>query len=89
MRVIDVMDFDAYARVMSYLESVSIVTSVNVTQFAAGDLVLDVTSRGDAQVLARVLSLGNVLRAVGDPGASNSFFGSTVDFVVVDRERRQ
>jgi len=89
MRIVDVMDFEAYARVMSYLESVSIVTSVNVARFGEGDLVLDVTSRGDAQVLARVLSLGNVLRAVGDPGGSSAFFGGTVDFVVVEREPRR
>jgi hypothetical protein len=89
LRVMNVDDFDDYARVMSYLESVSVLTSVNIDRFAAGELLLDVTSRGDVQVLSRVLSLGNVLRAVGDTSGANQFFGATADFVVVGGEPLQ
>jgi hypothetical protein len=90
LRITNVTDFATYARVMSYLESVSMVASVNVQRFAGGDLLLDVTSRGDQQVLSRVLSLGNVLRPVGGGvSGANSFFGETVDFVVVGGELRR
>jgi len=48
-------------RVVEYLESVSIIESVDVESFAGGDLVLRVTARGDASQLDRVLTLDGEL----------------------------
>ena len=62
LRVSGVESFDDYARVMSYLDSVSILSSVDVDSFSGSELLLRVQSRGDAEVLGRTLTLGNVVR---------------------------
>lgn len=59
--VIDVGSAGDYGRVMSYLESLSVLQSVNVESLERGVLSLRVDARGGAPVLERVLALGGVL----------------------------
>lgn len=63
-----------YGRVMRFLDSVSLLETVDVETFEESVLTLRVAARGDADVLERTLSLGEVLapvqRSFGD-GASN------------------
>ncbi|HEY8522027.1 MAG TPA: DUF2066 domain-containing protein [Gammaproteobacteria bacterium] len=66
--VLDVASFADYGRVMSYLESLSVLQSVDVEALDGGVLSLRVTARGDASVLERVLGLGGVLRRAERPG---------------------
>jgi uncharacterized protein len=62
LRVLDVKSPDDYGRVMSYLEKVSSLQSVDVESLERGTLTVRVAARGDARVLERVLALGGVLR---------------------------
>ncbi len=62
LRVLDVKTPDDYGRVMSYLEKVSSLQSVDVESLERGTLTVRVAARGDARVLERVLALGGVLR---------------------------
>jgi len=62
LRVLDVKTPDDYGRVMSYLEKVSSLQSVDVESLDRGTLTVRVAARGDARVLERVLALGGVLR---------------------------
>jgi hypothetical protein len=62
LRVLDVKTADDYGRVMSYLEKVSALQSVDVESLERGTLTVRVAARGDARVLERVLALGGVLR---------------------------
>jgi hypothetical protein len=62
LRVLDVKTPDDYGRVMSYLEKVSSLQSVDVESLERGTLTLRVAARGDARVLERMLALGGVLR---------------------------
>ncbi len=50
---------------MSYLETLSVLQSVDVESLERGVLTLRVAARGDAQVLERVLALGGVLAPAG------------------------
>jgi hypothetical protein len=59
--VSDVATLADYGRVMSYLESLSMLASVDVENFAGTELNLRVAARGDEDVLTRVLALGGVL----------------------------
>jgi hypothetical protein len=59
--VLDVASVDAYGRVMSYLESQSVLQSVDVEGFEGTTLRLRVAVRGDDRVVERVLTLGGVL----------------------------
>ena len=68
LRVLDVATPADYGRVMSYLETLSALQSVDVESFERGTLNLRVAARGDARVLERVLALGGVLRADASPG---------------------
>jgi len=61
LAVVDVDDFDTYGRVVSYLETLSILQSIDVEEFAEGVLTLRLSLRGDDIVLERVLTLGGVL----------------------------
>jgi hypothetical protein len=70
VRVLDVATPADYGRVMSYLETVSVLQSVDVEGLERGTLSLRVAARGDARVLERVLALGGVLRL--DSAASGS-----------------
>jgi len=72
--VVDVDDFDTYGRVMSYLETLSILQTIDVVEFAEGVLTLRVSLRGDDTVLERVLTLGGVLEpAVALTGPTATF----------------
>lgn len=51
-----------YGRVMSYLESQSVLQNVDVEALEGGVLTLRAAARGDAEVVRRVLALGGVLR---------------------------
>jgi hypothetical protein len=59
--LLDVRNMDAYGRVMSYLESQSVLQSVDVEGFEGTTLRLRVAVRGDDRVVERVLTLGGVL----------------------------
>jgi hypothetical protein len=59
--VLEVTSLDDYGRVMSYLESQSVLSSVDVEGFDGTTLRLRVASRGDDRVVERVLTLGGVL----------------------------
>jgi hypothetical protein len=63
LRVLDVTTPADYGRVMSYLETVSSLQSVDVESLERGTLTVRVAARGDARVLERVLALGGVLRS--------------------------
>ena len=79
--VLDVTTPADYARVISYLEGLSVLQSVDVDGLDGSALQLRVTGRGDAQVLERVLALGGVLSAANSPGATLP--GNTLVFRMV------
>ena len=56
-----VESLDDYGRVMSYLESLSVLQSVQLEQLVDTEMTLRVEARGGALVLNRVLALGDVL----------------------------
>ena len=56
-----VESLDDYGRVMSYLESLSVLQSVQLEQLVGTEMTLRVEARGGAPVLNRVLALGDVL----------------------------
>jgi hypothetical protein len=60
--VLDVMTIDDYGRLMRYLESLSVLETVQVEAFQAGALTMQLAARGDTAVLARMFSLGGLLR---------------------------
>jgi hypothetical protein len=71
--ILDVVSLGDYGRVMSYLETLSVLQTVEVESLDRGVLTLRVAARGDARLLERVLALGGVLNppnAVGSPGTS-------------------
>jgi hypothetical protein len=72
LTVLDVATLADYGRVLSYLERLSVLQSVDVDSFEHGSLNLKVVARGDSRVLGRVLALGGVLTpndSGGDGGA--------------------
>jgi hypothetical protein len=75
--VLDVSSAADYGRVMSYLESLSMLQSVDVDGLDRGVLSLRVNARGGAQVLERVLALGGVLSpatgGASQPGPALAF----------------
>jgi hypothetical protein len=75
LRVLDIATPADYGRVMSYLEKVSALQSVDVESLDRGTLTVRVAARGDARVLERVLALGGVLRpATAAPGGGGLVF---------------
>ena len=66
LTVLDVATLGDYGRVVSYLETLTVLQSVDVESLERGVLTLRVAARGDAQVLERVLALGGVLAPAGD-----------------------
>jgi uncharacterized protein len=75
LRVLDVKTPADYGRVMSYLEKVTSLRSVDVESLERGTLTVRVAARGDARVLERVLALGGVLRPdAATPGAGALVF---------------
>ena len=69
--VLDVTSFEQYASVMSHLESLSVLQSVDVEALEGSVLRLRVAARGEDSVVERLLTLGGVLvpaaRAPGGP----------------------
>jgi hypothetical protein len=78
--VLDVTSVDAYGRVMSHLESQSVLQSVDVDGLEGTTLRLRVAVRGDDRVVERVLTLGGVL--VPTAGAAAAPAGETLVFRV-------
>ncbi|HEX5050062.1 MAG TPA: DUF2066 domain-containing protein [Gammaproteobacteria bacterium] len=70
--VLDVSSAADYGRVMSYLESLSVLQSVDVDSLDRGVLSLRINARGGAQVLERVLALGGVLSPATSGAAQSS-----------------
>ena len=60
--VVGVETLDDYGRVMSYLERLSVLDSVQMERMAGAELTLRVAARGGSLVLERVLALGDVLK---------------------------
>ena len=61
LTVVGIESLDDYGRVMSYLESLSVLQTVQPEQLVGTELTLRVEARGGAVVLNRVLALGDVL----------------------------
>ena len=61
LMVSGIQSLDDYGRVMSYLESLSVLQSVQLEQLVDTEMTLRVEARGGALVLNRVLALGDVL----------------------------
>lgn len=59
--VAGIESLDDYGRVMSYLESLSVLQSVQLEQLVGTEMTLQVQARGGPLVLNRVLALGDVL----------------------------
>lgn len=84
LTVHNVRSLGDYGRVMSYLESVSLLTSVDVDGFDGAELNLRLAARGDEAVLERVLALGGVLaRAPGAVPRAGGLGGDGMHFEVV------
>ena len=84
LRVSGVRDFDTYARVLAYLESVSVLSEVNVASFRGSELLLNVVSRGDPDVLSRTFGLDDVLRErTPSFGSQPLRTGNTLELTVV------
>ena len=64
-----VESLDDYGRVMSYLQSLSVLQSVQLEQLVGTEMTLRVEARGGALVLNRVLALGDVLSRSSAGGA--------------------
>jgi uncharacterized protein len=65
--VLDVTSLEAYGRVMSYLESLTVLQSVDVEGFDGSTLNLRIAARGDDRVVERLLTLGGVLATAPVP----------------------
>ena len=68
LKVLGVESLDDYGRVMSYLESLSVLRSVQLEQLVGTEMTLQVQAHGGALVLNRVLALGDVLSRSGAGG---------------------
>ena len=84
--VTDVGSLGDYGRVVSYLETLSVLQSVDIESLDGGVLTVRVAARGDDQVLERVLTLGGVLRPA--PGGLGAQAGGLV-FTVAPRDGGQ
>ena len=74
IQVLGIRDLDAYARVLTYLEGLTVVSSggVTVDQLRGDELELRLKVRGDADTLRRTLALG---RRLVEDGASGDALG--------------
>lgn len=86
--VVGVDGFRDYGRVVSYLESVSLLETVDIDSVAGDVLSLRVVARGDEAVLERVLRLDGVLEQVVDPvePVGISFGGRPLTFRLARRD---
>jgi hypothetical protein len=72
-----IADLGAYAAVISYLESLSLVRHVDVEQASGSSVRLGVTLRGDRALLGRIVALGDQLRVAtgqAEPGATDFLY---------------
>jgi uncharacterized protein len=67
LSVVGIDSLDDYGRVMRYLESLSILQSVDVEGLTGAQLDLSLVARGDDTVLERVFALGGVLQPARQP----------------------
>lgn len=78
LTVLDVSTFDDYARVMTHLESLSALQSVDVEGVDGSTLRVRIAARGDDSVVERLLTLGGVLAPAGasviEPSADGLVF---------------
>jgi hypothetical protein len=72
LTVLDVATSADYGRVLSYLETLSVLQTVDVESLDGGVLNLRVAARGDARTIERVLALGGVLRPDNATGSTTS-----------------
>jgi hypothetical protein len=72
IEVLGVQSLADYGRVLSYLERLSVLQSVDVEGFDGNVLNLRVTTRGDQSVLERVLTLGAVLTPAGEAASGSA-----------------
>lgn len=86
--VLDVDSLAAYGRVMSHLESLSVLRSVDVEGFDGTTLNLRVAARGDDRVIERVLTLGGLL-VPASAGDASSASTSTLSFRLADSGTQQ
>ncbi|MEE8305776.1 MAG: DUF2066 domain-containing protein [Gammaproteobacteria bacterium] len=68
--VSEVNNFDDYARVVAFMEQLSLIESLAVEEVVDDTVLLSMNIRGDALVLQRALSLGSVLQPVPPPFAT-------------------
>jgi hypothetical protein len=86
--VLDIETLSDYGRVMSYLESLSMLASVDVEDFNGTELNLRVAARGDETVLQRVLALGGVLAPSQSPRPFQGSATGDLRFEVVTGRQR-
>jgi hypothetical protein len=73
LRVGGMDGLEAYAGLVDYLESLSVVRDVTVEALEGGILRLRLTMRGDRELLSRIAALdGRLLPAAGDSGAATA-----------------
>lgn len=77
LTVVGVESLDDYGRVMSYLESLSVLQFVQLEQLVGTELTLRVQARGGAVVLNRVLALGDVLSRSPSGGDGDLIYSLT------------
>jgi hypothetical protein len=80
LEVAGVVDLNAYASVVNYLESITLVRSVSVEQVAGDVLRLKLAVRGDADTLERAIALDNRLLPLGSSGTNASTAGERLSF---------
>ncbi len=71
LRVTGVDSFDAYGRLQVYLRGMGLIQSADLRQVAAGELVYDVSVRGDVEQLNDAFALGRVLKPEAASGAGD------------------
>lgn len=76
--ILGVEDVNDYLRVMSHLNTLSVLQTVDVEEYADDVLTLRVAARGDNRVLERVLTLGGVLVTSGQDFAPDLYDANLV-----------
>lgn len=79
VRVGGIEDVRAYAGLVAYLKSLSLVRNIEVTEMAGGVVTLDLLVRGDLELLRRIVALDDRLQARAQAPAEEG--GAAVDFV--------
>jgi len=74
VRVGGVTDLRAYAGLLEYLQSLSLVRAVSVDGLAGATVRLQLSVRGDLDLLRRIAALDTHLRATEPPGAAGTDF---------------